>query len=95
MFLQRIYNEWRRIIEVVSILLASLVSPAISGGVFLASLDFSISHGCLEVLKNNVVLEVNLPDFALRRLGGTSGASRCLRTNVIDLMMSSGVTTRK
>ena len=32
-------------------------------------LDFSILHGCLEVLKKNCFLYVNLSDFAPRRPG--------------------------
>ena len=69
---------------------------AISGVVFRASLDFSILRGCLQVLKKSAFLYVNLSDFAFRRLGsllGTSGASRHLRTNIIDFTVNSVVFT--
>ena len=86
--------------ELVSIIWASFVCAggllAISGDVFRASLDFSILHGCLQVLKKSAFLYVNLSDFAFRRLGvllGTSGASRHLRTNIIDFTMNSIVFT--
>ena len=57
-----------------------------------------ISLFCMAVSKNlkSAFLEVTLSDFASRRLGallGTSGASRRLRTNIIDLVMNSVVLT--
>ena len=64
-------------------------------------LDFSILHGCLEVLKKNCFLYVNLSDFAPRQPGallGSSGACRRLAlkytqtTNIIEIIINTSKT---